>query len=178
MGLESSNTRGKTCLFVRRKHGEPGAGRLVLLGRAQSPKGDGATSKLGEPALELGLGGVVGETRHVQNLAALRKESPDVGSGIHGAGEHIRVLVRRLGLANQTAENASQSDSLLHGTARRSRGQGLQVEREVMLDGGARLHGLHLESRTDVGQRRGPKGKRLGMVLLPSLVLLAEVEGA
>lgn len=47
-----------------------------------------------------------------------------------------------------------------------------------MLDGCARLDGLDLEGGADVGERGGTEGQRLGVVLLPSLVLGAEVEGA
>lgn len=63
---------GNTDLFMGRENGEPRSCRLVLLGSAKGPESNGATAKLCEPALELGLGGVVGETRHVQNLASLR----------------------------------------------------------------------------------------------------------
>lgn len=47
-----------------------------------------------------------------------------------------------------------------------------------MLDGGARLYGLYLQGGTDVGQRRRAERKRFRVVLLPSLVLGPEVEGA
>jgi hypothetical protein len=46
-----------------------------------------------------------------------------------------------------------------------------------MLYWGARLNGLNLESGADVGQHRGAEWERFGVVLLPSLVLGAEVEG-
>jgi hypothetical protein len=47
-----------------------------------------------------------------------------------------------------------------------------------MLDGGARLNGLDLESGADVGQHRRAEWEGFGVVLLPSLVFGAEVEGA
>lgn len=47
-----------------------------------------------------------------------------------------------------------------------------------MLDGSARLNGLDLESGADVGEHRRPEGQGLGVVLLPALVLGAEIEGA
>jgi len=45
-----------------------------------------------------------------------------------------------------------------------------------MLDRSARLDGLNLEGGTDVAKHRGPKGKRLGVVLLPSLIFGSEVK--
>lgn len=47
-----------------------------------------------------------------------------------------------------------------------------------MLDRSARLHGFDLESSTDVSQRRRAEGQRLRVVLLPSLVLGSQIEGA
>lgn len=164
-------------LFMGRKHGKAGTGRLVLLGGAEGPESNGAAAILGEPALKLRLRGVVRQAGHVQDLATLGKESADIGAGIHGPGEHIGVLMGRLGLADQAAEHASERHGFLHGTAGRRRGQSLQVEGEVVLDGGARLHSFNLEGGTDVGQRRGPEGQRLGVVLLPPLVFGAELEG-
>ncbi len=52
------------------------------------------------------------------------------------------------------------------------------MEGQVVLDGGARLNRLDLEGGADVGQHRGAERQRLGVVLLPSLVFGAEVEGA
>lgn len=46
-----------------------------------------------------------------------------------------------------------------------------------MLDGSARLDSLDLQGCADVSQRGGSEGQRFGVVLLPSLVLGAEVEG-
>lgn len=136
-----------------RKDGEAGAGRLVLLRSAESPERNGPTAVLGEPALQFRLGGVVRQARHVQNLAALRQESTNISTGIHGAGKHVRMFMSRLGLANQAAQDTSKGDSFLHGTARRRRGKSLQVEGQVVLDRGAALDSLHLESRADISQR-------------------------
>ena len=47
-----------------------------------------------------------------------------------------------------------------------------------MLDRGTRLDGLDLEGGADVGEHRGPKGQRFGVVLLPTLILCAQVKGA
>jgi hypothetical protein len=99
------------------------------------------------------------ESTHVQDFAALRQEGAHVGTGIHGTGENVGVLVGRLRLANQTTENSSQSDGLLHGTAGRGGSQGLQVEGKVVLDGSRRLDRLDLESGTNVGQGRRAKGQ-------------------
>ena len=81
---------------MRRKDGEAGARRLVLIWCAERPKGNWPTSELGEPALELRLSGVVGKAAHVEHFAALGEEGPDVGTGVHGAGEHVGVLVEGL----------------------------------------------------------------------------------
>lgn len=166
-----------TYLLVGREDSETGAGRLVLLWGAQGPEGDGPSAKLGEPALELGLSGVVRQSRHVQNLTPLRQEGTDIGTGIHGPRQNVRVLVRGLRLVDKTAEDAGERHSFLHSPTRRGWRESLQVEGEVVLDRGAGLHRLDLESGTDVGKRRRAEGQRLRMVLLPSLVFGSEIEG-
>lgn len=161
-----------------RENGEAGARGLVLVRSAQRPEGNWAAAELREPALELRLRGVVGQAGHVQDLAALRQESPHISTSIHGTGEHIGVLVGRLGLVDQSAQDASKGDGLLHGAAWGRWCQGLQVERQVVLDGGAGGDGLNLERGTDVGEHGWPEWQGFGVVLLPSLVLGAEVECA
>jgi hypothetical protein len=42
----------------------------------------------------------MGKTTHVENLAAFRKESADIRSGVHGAGQDLRMLVWGLRLAD------------------------------------------------------------------------------
>lgn len=167
-----------TYLLVRRKDGKAGASGLVLLGGSQSPKCNGATAKLSEPALELGLGGIVRQAGHVKNLASLREESTNIGSGVHGTSQDIGMLLGRLRLSDQAAEHAGEGNSLLHGTARRGRGQCLQVKGKIVLDGGAGLDGLDLESGADVGEHGRTKRQRLGMVLLPALVFRSQVKGS
>ena len=49
---------------------------------------------------------------------------------------------------------------------------------KIMLDGSRRLNSLNLESSTDVGQGARPERQRLGMVLLPTLILGAQIEGS
>lgn len=174
----TSNSKGVAYLFVGRKDGKAGARRLVLLRGSQSPKCNGTATKLGEPALELGLGGIVGQAGHVKNFTSLRQESTNIGSGVHWTGQDIGVLLGGLGLANQTPQDSGECNGLLHGTAGRSRSQCLQMKGEVVLDGCAGLDGLDFKSRTDVGEHRGAERQRLGVVLLPALVFSAEVEGS
>ena len=52
------------------------------------------------------------------------------------------------------------------------------MEREVVLNRGRRLHRIDLEGGADVGERRGSERQRLRVMLLPALVLGAEVEAA
>lgn len=113
----------------------------------------------------------------MQDLAAFREESTNIGPGIHGAGEHVWVFVGRLGLPNQATKNTREGDGLLHGATGASGCQGLQVERQVMLNRSAGLNGLDLESSTDVAQHGWAEGQRLGVMLLPPLVLGTQVEG-
>lgn len=54
-----------TYLLMGREDRKTSTSRLMLLWSAESPEGDGATTKLGEPALQLRLGSVMGQTRHV-----------------------------------------------------------------------------------------------------------------
>jgi hypothetical protein len=51
------------------------------------------------------------------------------------------------------------------------------MEGQVVLDGCGGLDGLDLQGGTDIGQRAGAEREGLRMVLLPSLVLRAEVKG-
>lgn len=167
---------GVTDLLMGREDGEAGSSWLVLIWSAESPESDWATTELGEPALKLRLGGVVWKTSHVKDLAALRQEGSDIGTGIHWSGEDIWVLVCWLRLGNQAAENPGKSDCLLHGTAWRSWCQSLEVEWQVVLDWGRCGDWLNLEGGADVGEHRWAEWERLWVVLLPSLVLGAEIE--
>ena len=150
----------------------------MLIWSAEGPEGNWAATKLGEPALKLGLGGVVWETSHVEDLAALREESTDISASIHWAGEDIWVLVSWLRLVNQATKNAGKSNGLLHSTAWRRWSQRLEVEWKVVLNWGGGSDWLDLKSSADVGKHRWAEWERLRVVLLPSLVLSAEVEGA
>ena len=129
----------------------------MLLRGTQSPESDGASAKLREPALQLGLRSIVREPRHMQHLAPFREEGPNIGSSVHRAGQNVRVLVGGLRLPNQPTEDAGESDRLLHSPTGRGRGEGLQVEGQVMLDGSARLDRLNLESSAYVAQHGGPE---------------------
>lgn len=171
------HTQALRSLLVRRENCEPSAGRLMLLRSSQGPEGNGSSAKLSKPALQFRLGSVVREARHVEDLASFREEGTDVGSGVHWTSENVWMLMRRLGLANETTENTGKGDSLLHRPTGRSWGESLQVERKVVLDGSTGLDWLDLKSGADVGEHGRPEGKRLGMMLLPSLVFSAEVEG-
>ena len=150
----------------------------MLVWGAQRPEGNWASTKLREPALQLGLGGVVGETSHVEHLAALRQESSNISTRIHGPREDVGMLSNRLGLADQTSQHASQGHCLLHSTTGRCWRQSLQVEGQVVLDGGTGLDGLDLQGGANVGQHGWAEGQRLGVVLLPALVFRPQVERA
>ena len=150
----------------------------MLLRGAEGPKGNRATAKLGKPALQLRLRSVMRQTRHVQNLASLGKEGANIGACIHGTGQNVGVLLRGLRLANEASKDSRESNSLFHCSSRRGRGKSLQVEGQVVLDGSTSLNRLDLQSGADVRQHRGAEGERLRVVLLPSLVLGTQVEGA
>jgi hypothetical protein len=172
------HTKALSSLLMGREYGESSACGLMLLRGSKSPEGNGPATKLGEPTLKLGLGCVVGETRHVKNLAPLGKEGSNIGSSIHGSSQNIRVLLGRLGLSDQASKNSSKSDGLFHGTSWRGRGKSLQVEWEVMLDRCTRLDGLDLESGANIGEHRRSEWQRFGVVLLPALVLGTEIKSA
>jgi hypothetical protein len=86
------------------------------------------------------------------------------------------MLMSGLGLPNQSPENSGQCNGLVHGPTGGSGRQSLQVEWKVMLDWGRGLNRFDFERSTDVGERAGTKGKRFGVVGLPSLVLGAKVK--
>lgn len=167
-----------TYLLVGREDSETGAGWLVLLRCTQSPESDRSSAKLGKPALELGLSGVVRQAGHMQNLTPLRQEGTDIGTSIHRPREHVWVLVRRLRLVDEPTENASQRYSFFYSPTRRSWRKSLQVEGEVVLDRGTGLYRLDLQSSTDIGKRRRSEGQRLRVVLLPSLIFGSQIERA
>ena len=161
---------------MRRKDGKASASGLVLVRSPQSPESNGTTAKLSVPALQFRLRGVVGKTAHVKHLAALSKERTHISSGVQRTSKNLRMLVGRLGLADQPAKDASKGDGLLHGTPGRGGSQSLQMERKVMLDRGGGLDGLDLEGSADVGKVAGAERQGLGVVLLPALVFSAQVE--
>lgn len=162
---------------MRRKNSKTSTSGLVLIRSTQSPESNRATTKLSKPALQFRLRSVMGQTAEVQDLATFRQKGTDIGSGIHGTGQNLGMLMRRLRLADQTAQHTSEGDGFLHGTAGGSGGQGLQVEGQVVFDGRGGLDGLDFESGADVGEGAGAKGERLGVMGLPSLVLGAKVKG-
>lgn len=161
---------------MRREHCESSTSRLVLVRSPQSPEGNWPATELGEPALQLRLRGVVGETTQVQDLAALGQEGTNIGVGIHWPSKNLGVLVWGLGLADQTPKDTGESDGLFHSTARRSGSQCLQVEGQVVLDGSRGLNGLNLESGANVGEGAGSERQRLGVVGLPALIFGTQVE--
>ena len=162
---------------MRRKHRKTRPGRLVLIRRPQRPESDWTTPELGEPALQLRLRRVVGQTTQMEDLAALGKEGPHIGTSIHRPSHDLRMIEGRLGLADQPPQHASQRNGLLHGPAGRRGGQGLQMEWEVVFDRRGGLNGLDFQGGADVGQRTGAERQRLRMMRLPSLVLGAQVKG-
>lgn len=105
-----------TYLFVGREDGEAGASRLVLIRSPEGPESDWPATKLSEPAFQFRLGGIMRETAHVQDLAALSQESTNICTSVHWASEHIRVLVRGLRLADEATEDPSERNSLFHST--------------------------------------------------------------
>jgi hypothetical protein len=111
-------------LLVGRENHKSSASRLVLLKGTQSPESNGTAAKLGEPALKLGLSSIVRQSRHVKNLALLRKEGSNIGSGVHGSANTSGCSCGGR-LAAQATENAGEGDSHLHRSARQGRGQGL-----------------------------------------------------
>jgi hypothetical protein len=80
----------------------------------------------------------------MQDLAPLRQEGTDIGTSVHGACENVWVLMRRLRLVDQTPEDSGQCHRFFHSPPRRSWRKSLEVEGEVMLDRGTRLHRLNL----------------------------------
>ena len=120
----------------------------------------------------------MGEAGHVEHLAALRQERSNISTRIHGPREDVWMLSNRLGLADQPSQHAGQGHGLLHSTTGRRWRQSLQMEGQIVLDGGAGLDGLDLQGGTDVGQHGWAKGQRFGVVLLPALVFCPQVEGA
>lgn len=109
----------------------------MLLWSAECPKGDWPTTKLGEPAFQLGLGRIVGQTRHMEDLGPLRQKSPYIGASIHGTGEYVWMVVLGLRLADEAAKHTGQSNGFIHSATRRRGSQSLEVEWQVVLDGSA-----------------------------------------
>ena len=70
----------------------------MLIWSTKGPEGDRPSSKLGKPAFELGLGGVVGQAVHVEDFATFFQKGIDISSGIHGASQDVGMLVNGLRL--------------------------------------------------------------------------------
>jgi hypothetical protein len=163
---------------MRREYGKSGTGGLMLFRGSKSPECNGSATELSEPTFELGLSSIVGKSRHVKNLAPLREKSSNIGPGIHGPSQDIGMLLGRLRLTNQPPEDSGKSDSLFHCTSWRGRSKSLEVEWKVVLNRSTRLNGLNFESGANVGKHRRSEWQRLRVVLLPALVLGAEIESA
>lgn len=163
---------------MRRKHSKTSPGWLVLIGGSESPESNWATTELSEPALQLRLCGIVGQSAKMKDLATFGKESTNVGSGVHWPSENFRMLMSRLGLADQTTKNSSQRNRLLHSTSRGGRSQCLQMEGKIVFNGSGRLHGLDFEGGTDIRQRTRTEWQRLGMMRLPPLVFGPKIKSA
>ena len=132
-----------THFFMGRENCKPGPCGLVLVRRPERPERDRSPTKLGKPAFKFRLSGVVWKSAHMKNLAPLRKKCPDISSSIHWTAQNIRMLLRRLGFADQASKNSCQSNGLFHCTARRCWCQCLQVERKIMLDRSRCLYGFY-----------------------------------
>ena len=124
----------------------------MLVRGSKGPESNRTSTKLGKPAFQLALGGVVWETTHVKDLATFGEERSNVGTSVHRAGEHVGVLVSWLGFSDQTAENSSKRDGLFHGPSRRGRSESLQMKGQIVLDRSRCLYGFHLKCGTDVGE--------------------------
>lgn len=72
----------------------------------------------------------------MKHLATFGKEGPDVGTRVHGTSQDVRVVVERLGFPDQASEYTGKCDGFLNCTSGRCRGQCLQVEWQIVLDGG------------------------------------------
>lgn len=90
----------------------------MLIGCTKSPKSDWTSAELGKPAFKLGLSGIVRQAAQMKDLAALRQKRSNVGAGIHGFGENVRVFLWWLAFANETSENAGEGDRFLHSPSR------------------------------------------------------------
>lgn len=162
------------------EHNKATAARLSSLGRAESPECDRTSTVLGEPALELALGGVVRKTAKMQDLGALAQESTHVAARIERAGKDVWVArwvrLRGTRLLRQRPQAASQSESLLQSAARRGRCERLEMERQTTSDLARRADLLHLKTSADRRQARGAERQRLRVVRLESLVLAAQTK--
>lgn len=130
----------------------------MLVRSTQRPKSNWAPAKLCEPTLQLRLGSIVRKTCHVKDLAALRQERTNISARIHWACQDVGVIRNRLGLPDQTSQDAGQCNCFLHRTTRGSWRKGLQVEGQVVLDGRTRLDRLDFERGADVGQHGWTEG--------------------
>lgn len=170
----------ETDLFVTAEDDKAAAAGLAALRCAQSPERDRATAVLGEPALELALGGVVGETAEVEDLGALTKESANVAAGVERARKDVgvagRVRLRWARLLAERTKAAGQGERLLKSAARRRRRESLKVEGKATGDFARGADLLNLETGANGGQAGGAEGESLGVVGLESLVFAAKTE--
>jgi len=142
-----------TDLLMAAEHDESAAAWLAALRGAQGPEGNGTSAVLCEPALQLALGRVVGESAEVQHFGALSQESTYVAACVERASQNVRVSLwvrlRGARLLHQRAQAASKGHSLLERAAGRRRSQGLKVEGQAACDFAGRANLLDFETSAD-----------------------------
>lgn len=170
----------RTYLLVAAKDDKAAAAGLATLRGAQSPESDRATAVLGEPALELALGGVMRETAKVKDLRALAQESANVAAGVKRAGEDVRVAgrvgLRRAGLLAERTKAAGQGKGLLKSATGRRGRKRLEVERKATGNLAGRANLLDFKTGANGRQAGGAEGESLGVVRLEGLVLATETK--
>lgn len=153
------------------EHREAGrALSLVLLGLGvgidvfHGPERNGAPAVLGEPRLELGLGGFGRQVGEVEDLGALGQEDLGVVGRVVRLGQHQRVGVERQRLLDQLQQHLGVHAHRQH-----------QVVGRILAPAGRHRH---VQRGDDVGQgrRRIAHGLRVGG--LPLQILVAQVKHA
>ncbi|KAH9831060.1 hypothetical protein Tdes44962_MAKER02137 [Teratosphaeria destructans] len=103
--MSARQVLGDTNLFVASENDEAAAARLPALRGTQCPEGNWTTAILGEPTLQLALGGIVWQAAEVKDLGALAKESSHIAASIEWASHYARgagwVIARRSRLLNE-----------------------------------------------------------------------------
>src|SRR5271170_4325702 len=121
-------------LFVGGEYGEACSRGFMLIRRAHCPESNRSAAKLSKPTFQFRLCSVMRQAAHMEDFALFCQKGLYISSGVHRSTQDLRVLMRRLGLADQASEDSSEGDCFLQCPTRGRWCEGLQMKWQIVFD--------------------------------------------